>query len=303
MFFNCFKLFNMNIHKYNYTHRINIKYITQLNGMDKQVNRNYKSTDMLTNIDNQDNDKQCFNNMKVLETKYQVSDYINRNFINVNDATRMVLVDHLMAIGDAFKLTPDTLFLSVNYLDRILSTNFVKSTEFQLYSIVCLLIASKYEETEMPSIRAFADMVNYDNMNIRSVMGLVRSTEINILHMLTFDTNPPTSYWFLQYYLGQLQGVLFLNEFIEVSTTSNYLCEMCLLNYEITYKYVPSIIAAASLYCGFLSNKIQWRSVYNNISGYKIRKIKSCIDEMMHTKKNIHHFNNSHFIKKYNKSL
>lgn len=68
---------------------------------------------------------------------------------------RSILVDWLVEVAEEYKLTSDTLYLAINLLDRYLSEKFVTRGTLQLVGIVCLLIASKFEEIYSPSVDEF----------------------------------------------------------------------------------------------------------------------------------------------------
>jgi hypothetical protein len=67
----------------------------------------------------------------------------------LNDRWRAILIDWLMEVSYEFELTHETVHLAVHYLDQFLSKCSIGSvTKFnlQLVGIVCLWIASKFEE-------------------------------------------------------------------------------------------------------------------------------------------------------------
>ncbi len=55
---------------------------------------------------------------------------------------RSILVDWLVDVTEEYHLTPETLFLTVNYLDRYLSATPTSREELQLIGMVCSFIAS-----------------------------------------------------------------------------------------------------------------------------------------------------------------
>ena len=64
-------------------------------------------------------------------------------------------MDWLVEVAEEYKLHTETLFLSVNYIDRFLSKNNVVRGKLQLVGITAMLIASKYEEIYPPSVEDF----------------------------------------------------------------------------------------------------------------------------------------------------
>ncbi len=73
---------------------------------------------------------------------------------------RQILIGWLIEVHLKFKLLPETLFLTVNIIDRYTSLKQVKRTEYQLLGVTAMLIASKYEEIYAPEIRDFIYMTD-----------------------------------------------------------------------------------------------------------------------------------------------
>lgn len=48
----------------------------------------------------------------------------------------------LYQVSEEYKLVPDTLYLTVNLIDRFLSHNYVEKQRLQLLGVTCTLIAS-----------------------------------------------------------------------------------------------------------------------------------------------------------------
>lgn len=48
----------------------------------------------------------------------------------------------LFQVSEEYGLVPDTLYLTVNLIDRILSQNYTEKTRLQLLGVTCMLIAS-----------------------------------------------------------------------------------------------------------------------------------------------------------------
>jgi cyclin-A len=55
-------------------------------------------------------------------------------------------VDWLTEVCEELHYVTETLFLTVNYLDRFLSRKNVPKKRLQLVGLACLFVASKYEE-------------------------------------------------------------------------------------------------------------------------------------------------------------
>jgi G2/mitotic-specific cyclin-B, other len=73
---------------------------------------------------------------------------------------RQILIGWLFEVHLKFKLLPETLFLTVNLIDRYTELKQIKKTDYQLLGITSMLIASKYEEIYPPEIRDFIFMTD-----------------------------------------------------------------------------------------------------------------------------------------------
>lgn len=79
----------------------------------------------------------------------------------INKSMRAILVDWLVEVAEEYHLVPETLYLSVNYIDRVLSSNMmIDPSKLQLVGISCMLIASKMEEIYPPEITEFVYITN-----------------------------------------------------------------------------------------------------------------------------------------------
>lgn len=67
---------------------------------------------------------------------------------------RATLVDWLVQVHMKFKLLTETLFITVNIIDRFLSVCMgIEKDQFQLIGVSALLIATKYEEIYPPTVK------------------------------------------------------------------------------------------------------------------------------------------------------
>jgi cyclin A len=68
--------------------------------------------------------------------------YIENVQLDITSNMRGTLVDWLVEVADEYKLLPETLHLSVSYIDRFLSLNTVHRSKLQLLGVSSMLIAS-----------------------------------------------------------------------------------------------------------------------------------------------------------------
>ena len=71
----------------------------------------------------------------------------------INERMRSILIDWLVEVHMKFKLFPETLYLTINIIDRYLAKAEVKRAKLQLVGVTALLIASKYEEIYPPELK------------------------------------------------------------------------------------------------------------------------------------------------------
>lgn len=106
---------------------------------------------------------------------------------------RSVLMDWLVQVHNRFSLLPETLFLTVNYIDRFLSCKIVSIGKLQLVGATAILVASKYEEINCPSLDEIVYMVDggYTTEEILKA-------ERFMLSMLSFELGWPGPMSFLR---------------------------------------------------------------------------------------------------------
>lgn len=74
---------------------------------------------------------------------------------DINSKMRAILIDWLVEVHRKLELMPETLYLTINIIDRYLSTKIVSRSELQLVGITSMLIACKYEEIWAPEVVFF----------------------------------------------------------------------------------------------------------------------------------------------------
>lgn len=89
------------------------------------------------------------------KVKYMPKAKYMRKQADINMSMRAILVDWLVEVGEEYKLLPQTLYLTVNYIDRFLSIMSVLRGKLQLVGTACMLLASKFEEIYPPEVSEF----------------------------------------------------------------------------------------------------------------------------------------------------
>ena len=127
------------------------------------------------------------------ESKYYADPTIwNGIQTDINYRMRGILIDWLGEVVTEYKLHPQTLFLTVNYIDRFLCHEVIHRSNLQLVGVSCLLIASKLEETHPLAIEELLYICD-NSYERKQVLDL----EIIVLTRLKFMLSCQTSLSFL----------------------------------------------------------------------------------------------------------
>lgn len=183
---------------------------------------------------------------------------------------RGILVDWLIEVHTKFRLLPETLFLSVNIIDRFLSLRVCSLPKLQLVGITALFIAAKYEEVMCPSIQNFIYMADggYTNEEILKA-------EQYVLQVLGYDMSYPNPINFLRR-VSKAD-----NYDIQTRTVAKYLMEISLLDHRFL-PFVPSNIAASGIYLArIMVTGGNWNANLIHYSGYKESDLVPCSKMML----------------------
>ncbi|KAK3311805.1 cyclin-like protein [Apodospora peruviana] len=150
---------------------------------------------------------------------------------------RPYLIDFLLEAHAAFSLLPETLFLTVNLLDRYCSKRVVYKQHYQLVGCAALLIAAKYgdKKDRVPQINELNGMCCglYD-------AGMFTQMEMHVLNTLEWSIGHPTVDLFTQLIVAEER------DSTEVEHMAAYICEIALYHREFV-STKPSVMARASL--------------------------------------------------------
>ncbi|EPS69458.1 hypothetical protein M569_05308, partial [Genlisea aurea] len=168
-------------------------------------------------------------------------DYMETVQREVNKDMRGILIDWLVEVSEAYKLVPDTLYLTTNLIDRYLSENYMEKQKLELLGLTCMLIASKYEEICAPRVEEFC-FVTDNSLTKEEVMKM----ESQVLNFLKFQVSVPTTKKFLRRFI-QAAKVSYEEPSMELEFLPNYLAELTLIDYRFL-AFLPSLIAASSVF-------------------------------------------------------
>ncbi|KAG0341851.1 hypothetical protein BG004_005874 [Podila humilis] len=170
---------------------------------------------------------------------------------------RAQLIHWLVTVHDRFDLLQETLHLCVNFLDRFLSATVIPVTQLQLAGIVALSLASKFEETQTPSLAYLSEMA----ANAYSV-AQIKAAEIGMLKVLNYDLGAPGPMTFLR-------RISRADAFdVDLRTLTKYLVDVTLCDQR--FLAMPASQIAAVGYCASrrLLCRGGWSTEHEEASGY-----------------------------------
>ncbi|VEN40363.1 unnamed protein product [Callosobruchus maculatus] len=188
---------------------------------------------------------------------------------DVTSDMRTILVDWLVEVAEEYRLSTESLYLAVNFIDRFLSYMSVVRTKLQLVGTAAMFLASKYEEIYPPAIREFVYITD-DTYTKRQVIRM----EQLILKVLGFDLSVPTP-------LSFITAICSMNKINEKTTyLAMYLSELSLLNGDVYLEFLPSAIAASAIAIArhTLAEQDCWTSDLVESTGYELVHLRPCIE-------------------------
>lgn len=208
-------------------------------------------------------------------------DYMEMLQRDITHVMRGILIDWLVEVSDEYRLVPDTLFMTVNLIDRFLSKNYIEKQRLQLLGITCMLIASKYEEICAPRVEEFCFIT--DNTYKREE---VLQMESQVLNFLGFQLSVPTTKKFLRRYIQAAQSS-YKVPCVELEFLANYLAELTLTEYSFL-KFLPSLIAASAVFLARWAldqSNHPWNPTLEHYTSYKVSRLKPTVlglQELLH---------------------
>ncbi|KAF9681178.1 hypothetical protein SADUNF_Sadunf06G0198500 [Salix dunnii] len=246
-----------------------------------------------------------YNNIRVKELDQRPSvDYMEKLQRDISPSMRGILIDWLVEVSEEYTLVPDTLYLTVNLIDRFLSQNYIEKQRLQLLGVTCMLIASlnafhsmncmsfvffhysdgfnyaffiyagsKYEEIIPPRVEGFCFIT--DNTYTRAE---VLKMESQVLNFLYFQLSVPTTKTFLRRFIHAAQASCKV-PCVELEFLANYLAELTLVEYSFL-KFLPSLIAASAVFLArwtLNQSDHPWNSTLEHYSRYTASELKTTV--------------------------
>ena len=189
---------------------------------------------------------------------------------DINEKMRAILVDWLVDVHSKFKLRSETLFLTVNLIDRYLNEREVSRQKLQLVGVACMLIACKYEEIYAPEVKDFVYITDnaYDREEVLEMEG-------KILEVLKFNLLTHSANFFLERF-AQLTDCT-----EKALMLARYLLELSLVEYKMI-KFSPIHLASSAVYLSKKLFKLEnpWTDTLQRNTNMTEAEVRICAKDM-----------------------
>ncbi|KAF4973601.1 hypothetical protein FZEAL_9279 [Fusarium zealandicum] len=213
---------------------------------------------------------EIFEYMRELEIRMLPNPHYMDIQTEIQWSMRSVLMDWLVQVHNRFGLLPETLFLTVNYIDRFLSSKIVSIGKLQLVGATAILVASKYEEINCPSLGEIVYMVD-NGYTAEEVL----KAERFMLSMLSFELGWPGPMSFLR-------RVSKADDYdLETRTLAKYFLELTIMDER--FVATPPSFVAAGAHClsRLILKKGDWTKQHVHYSGYTWAQLKTLVTMMI----------------------
>lgn len=218
-----------------------------------------------------DFDLEVYNEMKKDENEYLADNDLFDLQSTITPKMRATVIDWLVEVHGKMGFHTDTLYLTVNLMDRFLSQCDIDKSTYQRYGCAALLIAAKNLELIPPSLK---DLVRYADDSFTA--HLLSRSESHILNSLDFKVNPFLSSTFLKRYLRLLQPDFHL------SMLGHYILETTIIDQSFIGD-TPSKVAAAAccLAVTLYRGEGQWNKQIEVDTGYPLSDLTDMVQKLL----------------------
>lgn len=224
---------------------------------------------------------EIFNYLHELEHKLSPDPNYMNNQSELKWEMRAVLIDWVVQVHQRFNLLPETLYLTVNYIDRFLSRRRVSLARFQLVGAVALFIAAKYEEINCPTVQEVAYMAD----NAYTIEDFFKA-ELFMIDVLEFDMGWPGPMSFLRR-TSKADDYDY-----ETRTLAKYFLEVTIMDHRFVASQPSWLAAGAHYLLRKILNKGAWTELHVFYSGYTEEQLRPlakiyleiCLDAENHHK-------------------
>ncbi|KAI1191448.1 cyclin-like protein [Nemania serpens] len=211
-----------------------------------------------------------FHYMKELEMALLPNPHYMDNQGEIQWSMRSVLMDWVVQVHTRFGLLPETLFLTVNYIDRFLSRKIVSLGKLQLVGATAILIAAKYEEINCPSVQEIVYMVD-GGYTVEEIL----KAERFMLSMLDFELGWPGPMSFLR-------RISKADDYdLEARTLAKYFLEVVIMDERFVASPPSYIAAGAHCLSRFILRKGEWTPPHVYYSGYTYQQLKPLVTMLL----------------------
>ncbi|KAK6116170.1 hypothetical protein DH2020_008439 [Rehmannia glutinosa] len=207
---------------------------------------------------------------KTESTSCVAPNYMAHQF-DINERMRGILIDWLIEVHYKFELMDETLYLTVNLIDRFLAVQPVVRKKLQLVGVTAMLLACKYEEVSVPVV---------DDLILISDKAYCRNEVLDMeklmINTLQFNLSVPTPYAFMRRFLKAAQSDK------KLELLSFFIVELSLVQYEML-RFPPSLLAAAAIFtaqCALTGSK-QWNNTCQWHTSYSKDQLMECAKLMV----------------------
>ncbi|ESQ41084.1 hypothetical protein EUTSA_v10013593mg [Eutrema salsugineum] len=215
-----------------------------------------------------------YENIHVAELQQRpLANYMELVQRDIDPGMRRILIDWLVEVSEDYKLVPDTFYLTVNLIDRFLSSSCIQRHRLQLLGVTCMLIASKYEELCAPPVEEFCFITA--NTYTRTE---VLSMEIQVLNSVHFKLSVPTTKTFLRRFIRAAQAS-YKAPLVELEFLANYLAELTLVEYTFL-RFLPSLVAASAVFLARWTldqTEHPWNPTLQHYTRYEVAELKTAV--------------------------
>jgi hypothetical protein len=218
---------------------------------------------------------------RMIERKKLKNYQIEKQHPSLRENMRRLTVDWFIEVQEDLGMSERALFLGWDYLDRFLSLcNDVSRRSLQLFSICCLWLASKFEDSQYQSLATIANVCD-NAYEIEEI----KCAEKHVLNVLNWELYCPTIYTLACEYDECLKENLEeTTRKRETSSMVNLICSICI--YYSKYIFESFSLKEISSSLVFLSSFLlkelkEWPKCFVEKFGITFdQRIKDCIERV-----------------------
>ncbi|PWA61936.1 Cyclin A/B/D/E [Artemisia annua] len=237
--------------------------IINIEGLQSVANRTHSKVEYVEEI---------YSFYKLSETERCLRNYMDFQ-PDINARMRTTLLDWLIQAHNKYKLMPETLYLTINIVDRYLSITTVARTELRLVGISALLISSKYEDIRPPPVN---DMITISDSaySREQILAMEKAILSRLGWRLTLKIPYVFAVWYTKASLpsdNEMENMVF------------FFTELGLMDYSVTIRNNPSKLAASAVYAArcTLNKTPAWTETLKHYTGCGEDQLRDCAKSLV----------------------